>query len=57
MNKYKVELEALLANMYNFAFGTPEYTAAQDKKTILEQRISKAEAELLNFPHQDELEL
>ncbi len=57
MNKYKVELETLLANMYNFAFGTSEYTAAQDKKTILEQRISKSETELLNFPNQDELDL
>ena len=38
-------------------FGTSEYTAAQDKKTILEQRISKSETELLNFPNQDELDL
>ncbi len=57
MNKYKVELETLLASMYNFAFGTPEYTAAQDKKTVLEQRINKSETELLNFPHADELDL
>lgn len=57
MNKYKAELETLLANMYNFAFGTPEYIAAQDKKTVLEQRISKSETELLNFPHADELDL
>ncbi|MDP3788141.1 MAG: ABC-F family ATP-binding cassette domain-containing protein [Candidatus Chromulinivorax sp.] len=57
MNKYKAELEALLTNMYNFAFGTPEYLAAQDKKTVLEQRITKSETELLNFPHADELDL
>lgn len=57
MNKYKAELEALLANMYNFAFGTPEYNSAQEKKTVLEQRISKSETELLNFPNADELDL
>lgn len=57
MNKYKAELETLVANMYNFSFGTPEYTQAQDKKTVLEQRISKSETELLNFPHVDELDL
>jgi len=57
MNKYKVELEALMANMYNFAFGTPEYVQAQEKKDVLEKRIAKSETELLNFPHADELEL
>ncbi|MBV8660632.1 MAG: ABC-F family ATP-binding cassette domain-containing protein, partial [Candidatus Dependentiae bacterium] len=57
LNKYKVELENLVLNMYQFAFGTPEYNAAQEKKTVLEQRISKSEIELLNFPHQDELDL
>jgi ATP-binding cassette, subfamily F, member 3 len=57
MNKYKTELETLVANMYNFTFGTPEYSSAQEKKTVLEQRISKSETELLNFPHQDELDL
>ena len=57
MNKYTAELETLMTNMYTFAFGTPEYNAAQDKKTVLEQRITKSETELLNFPHKDELEL
>ena len=57
MNKYKAELESLTLSMYQFAFGTPEYNAAQEKKTVLEQRISKSETELLNFPHQDELDL
>ncbi|MBP6869423.1 ABC-F family ATP-binding cassette domain-containing protein [Candidatus Babeliales bacterium] len=57
MNKYKVELEALLATMYQFTYGTPEYTQAQDKKDILEKRIAKSEQELLNFPHADELDL
>ena len=57
MNKYKTELETLLAGMYNFAFGTSEYDQAQEKKSILEQRISKSEEELLSFPHQDELDL
>jgi len=57
INKYKTELEALLATMYTFSFGTPEYTAAQDKKDTLEKRISKSEQELLTFPHQDELDL
>ena len=57
MNKYKAELETLVANMYTFAFGSSEYNAAQEKKTVLEQRISKSETELLNFPNQDELDL
>ena len=57
MNKYKAELETLLTNMYNFAFGTPEYTQAQEKKETLEKRIAKSEQELLAFPHQDELDL
>lgn len=57
MNKYKAEFDALVANMYNFSFGTPEYNAAQEKKSVLEQRISKSETELLNFPNQDELDL
>ena len=57
MNKYKVELETLVAGMYNFAFGTPEYNQAQEKKDVLEKRIAKSETELLNFPHADELEL
>lgn len=57
MNKYKVELETLLANMYQFEYGTSEYTQAQDKKDILEKRITKSEHELLNFPHADELDL
>ena len=57
MNKYKAELETLVANMYNFVFGTAEYTQAQEKKAVLEQRISKSETELLNFPNQDELDL
>ena len=57
MNKYKAELEALVANMYQFSFGTPEYNQAQEKKDVLEKRIAKSETELLNFPHADELEL
>jgi ATP-binding cassette subfamily F protein 3 len=57
MNKYKAELETLLTNMYNFAFGTPEHTQAQEKKDTLEKRIAKSEQELLTFPHQDELDL
>ena len=57
MNKYKVELETLVAGMYNFAFGTSEYSQAQEKKDVLEKRIAKSEAELLSFPHADELEL
>ena len=57
MNKYKAELETLLTGMYSFVFGTPEYTSAQEKKDILEKRIAKSEQELLNFPHQDELDL
>lgn len=57
MNKYKVELETLVANLYNFAFGSAEYSTAQDKKNVLEQRIAKSETELLNFPNQDELDL
>ena len=57
MNKYKAELEALVANMYQFSFGTPEYNQAQEKKDVLEKRIAKSETELINFPHADELEL
>lgn len=57
MNKYKVELESLLANMYNFSFGTAEYLQANEKKETLEKRIAKSEQELLAFPHQDELDL
>jgi len=57
MNKYKVELETILTNMYELSFGTTEYTQAQEKKEILEQRIEKSEQELSTFAHKDELEL
>ncbi len=57
MNKYKAELENLLATMYNFTFGSPEYVQAQEKKTVLEQRITKSQTELENFSHKDELDL
>lgn len=57
MSKYKVELETVLANSYAAAFGSAEYTAAQEKKDVLEKRIAKAEQELAVFPHKDELEL
>ncbi|AXK60847.1 ABC-F family ATP-binding cassette domain-containing protein [Candidatus Chromulinivorax destructor] len=57
MNKYKAELETVLANSYAAAFGSSEYTAAQEKKDVLEKRIAKAEQELAVFPHKDELEL
>lgn len=57
LNKYKAELETLLNNMYQFEYGTPEHTQAQEKKDTLEKRIAKSEHELLNFAHADELDL
>ena len=57
MKKYQVELDALLTNMYNFEFGTPEYEKAQEKKTTLDQRIAKAESDIENFAHKDELDI
>jgi ATP-binding cassette subfamily F protein 3 len=57
MQKYKVELDNLLSTMYQFAYGTDEYSKAQEKKDTLEKRIEKCEQELLNFPHADELDL
>ena len=57
MNKYKAELETLLANMYQVEYGTAAYEQVQEKKTTLEKRIAKSETELLNFEHVDELEL
>ncbi len=57
LNKYKAELEALLNNMYQFEYGTPEHTQAQEKQDTLQKRIAKSEHELLNFAHADELDL
>lgn len=57
MNKYKIELETLLTNMYQFEFGSIAYNQAQEKKDTLEKRISKSQEELLHFPHLEELDL
>lgn len=57
LNKYKVELEQLLASMYQFAYDSDEYKKATEKKDILSKRIEKSETELVNFPHADELDL
>ncbi|MGZ6254797.1 MAG: ABC-F family ATP-binding cassette domain-containing protein [Candidatus Chromulinivorax sp.] len=57
MNKYKAELEALTATIYQYPYGSAELTQATEKKEILEKRIEKCEQDLLNFPHVDQLDL